>query len=196
MPRRLFNQSAYLVESGYEVEAPTTPKQPNKRRRSISPFTRNLFSPIEISDTPVQRHDLRKEVVDRILKWSDEMCRALISPEYIRKVAKKSTSELWTIADSKGTIFGFAITEVKSQYVELHLICVMKRKGEGMRLFQRVLEYTRGMNKHLQLYPISKKVAAMYVDTAINMGSTVVYDEKEISLLPKDFESDTLLKMY
>lgn len=162
----------------------------------MSPNVRNLVSPMKIFASPVQRDELRTAVLNRILKWGDVMCRNDIDEAYVRKLAKKQSSEVWSIADANGTIFGFAITEVHSQTVTVHLICAVKRKGEGMKLFRNILEYCQAKGMDLRLRPISRRIAQKYLDVAADVGLTVLYQNKVITEIPHNFVEESELRIY
>ena len=154
------------------------------------------MSPIQIMESPVQRYELKSTIVNQILKLNDEMCRHEIDRGYVRELAKKESSEIWSIADTNGTVFGFAITEIGRKYVSLHLICSIKRKGEGMRLFRNVLQYCLGLGLGMRLNPINKVVAKKYLDAAQEMGLTVKHKEKIIDEIPTNFIPEEELKIY
>jgi hypothetical protein len=143
---------------------------------SPSPSVDKIVSPIAIDASPIQRYELKESAVRRILKWGNRICRNQIGLDYLREKASKSNSEIWTVADSRGNIFAFAITEFGTVYVTLHLICSIKRKGEGMRLFDKILDYCQRIDRGLSLHPIDKKVAGRYVGAAHRRGMVVSYE--------------------
>lgn len=152
-----------------------TRQPPSSPVTSPSPSVNEIVSPIAIDASPIQRYQLQESAVKRILKWGNRICREQINPDYLREKASKSNAEIWTVADSRRNIFGFAITEFGTVYVTLHLICSIKRKGEGMLLFNKILDYCQSIDRGLSLYPINQKVAERYVSAAHKRRMVVSY---------------------
>ena len=165
------------------------------RRRSISPNVYNLVSPIEIPQTPIEHYELKTTAVNRILKWNANMCRNDINKDYVDEIAARPASDVWTIKDRNGTVFGFALTEQETRYVKLHLICSVKRKGEGLDLFRAILQYCRNIGKEMRLEPINRLLARKYMDVAHEMNFSVFYEDLEIDSIPPHFENEDELRI-
>lgn len=187
MPRRqLYNPNSYLV--GEYGSQPKTPNKSPTRRLSTTPKPDGLFSPVSIDVNPIERHELKKEAVDKILKWKAPMCRDMIGFDYIHDLARKKTSEVWTIKDRTGKMFGFAITEVMATFVKLHLVCSVQRKGEGKKLFHNILDYCLLSGMDLKLHPISKHLAEKYLLWATEKNFHVFRNRQRIHAIPGDFK--------
>lgn len=177
-PPQSSDQAPWNAQPGTaQSQSYQTPTRPPPRSpvSSPSPSVDKIVSPIAIDASPIQRYQLKESAVKRILKWGNRICRNQIDPDYLREKASKSNAEIWTAADSRRNIFGFAITEFGTVYVKLHLICSIKRKGEGMLLFNKILDYCQRIDRGLSLYPINEKVAGRYIGAAHKRGMVVSY---------------------
>ena len=154
--------------------SPTTPRTP-PRRESFGP-TDVFVSPVAESEHPTYEHD--PQIVARILKYGDTMCRYGIKPAYIKAQIEDPTVALWFVRDAASRIFGFAFTKQRrNRTIDLKLICTHRRKGEGAALFRNILAYSRDPPQQIELEAVNTKVALIYAVEARRAGHAVVFED-------------------
>ena len=148
-------------------------------RKSFS--NENFLSPIAITTSPKAKD---AQTVQRIVQNGDSICRVRdtdLNMNYLKGLLRDPDIHLWTIRDSQGFVFGFALTSSDTETVHLHLICTVKRKGEGSSLFAQVLSYSARTQKAVMLEAISLKVAKVYFKVASQNGWKVKVSGKLVS---------------
>ena len=100
---------------------------------------------------------------------------------------------LWTIRDSNGVVFGFALTSFTS-HLHLRLVCTGKRKGEGSALSGNILAHASDIRAVVKLEAITTKVAKVYTDVALNHGWSVFVGGNPIRAT-RDVEPTTVLTL-
>lgn len=182
--------------------SPSSGRRGRSARRYSSPVRTSaptdFLSPIAISEVPIGLERVPASSIAHILTWGDDLCRQRIGMPYLRDKLRDRTVGLWTIKDADEDVFGFAITSDAKYEVTLHLICSLKRKGEGTRLFDRIVEHCKLVRKDLILEPIDRKVAELYRERAQAAGCAV-YRARRGTLvedsIPRDWEFGRRLEM-
>ena len=122
------------------------------------------MSPVAWSKHPT--FDKDAEVVSRLLTKGTLMCREKITSFYIRSTLQDDNVAVWLVRDARKRVFGFALTKQHPTHLELKLICTHPRNGEGTRLFENILAFTRSTNQELRLEAVNSKVALLYANAA------------------------------
>jgi hypothetical protein len=147
------------------------------RQRSSFDSQDVFFSPVEWTKAPLSEEDV--QVIMRIQNKGGIMCRSKINDKYIRKALNDPQIGVWVVRDANERIFGFALTREWSSHIFLKLICTHRRKGEGSKLFESILDYAREKKKELRLEAVNAEVALVYSKTAIINKWTVQVDSGE-----------------
>lgn len=140
----------------------STPARKSPKGRRI-PFV----SPINVTTSPKAKD---AQNVKRIVANGEAMCRigveTKINMQYLKDLLADDANSLWTIRDSDGELFGFGITSFHGDHIKLHLICTIKRKGEGSQLFRNILVHALENRVAVKLEAISTAVAKIYAKVA------------------------------
>ena len=166
-------------------------RRPSPRRVSFGP-TDVFMSPVEWSKQP--SFDRDADVVSRILSHGTTMCREEITPFYIQSAVRDPNMAVWLVRDANERVFGFALTKQHSSYIELKLICTHRRKGEGTKMFDEILEYSRVMKQDIQLEAVNSKVALLYARAAHKAGHQVYLGDAQ-QTLSHDALQDEIVRM-
>ena len=156
--------------------------------RSQSRASSDVFpSPVEWSKQPSYERDAKD--VSRLFTDGSDICREHISSEYIEEALNDPNVALWLVRDASRVIFGFAFTRDHTTHIELKLICMKRRKGEGMKLFEDILKYSQTVRRAIHLQAIDKKLAFMYAEAARKMNHGVFLGDSQQVLRKTAFKT-------
>ena len=105
--------------------------------------------------------------------------------DYLGVMLRDPHVELWTIRDSRDAVFGFALTSMDTA-LHLHLICTLRRRGEGSLLFGNILKFAAGANVPVHLEAITRNVARKYWNVGttqgfrVSIGGRLSYHETDV----------------
>ena len=160
-------------EAGLVVTRRARSRSPSPKQRRQSFSDTDVFqSPIQWSHSP--QYDRDVDEVARVIAKGSIMCRDKINAAYIRELMNDSASAVWFIRDAKARIFGFAFTKQKpASVLEVQLLCVHKRRGEGMKLFADILRHAIATRQEIHLEAINRTVASLYAAAAYDLKVAV-----------------------